>query len=140
MDQDERRRLGMARTPVDEVDLEPVDGREELGKLIELPLLLAPIEGGSPVIDELFQIGEVGPIIPSRALDLARVPCSREPFFEVPQNRLRNVDAVRHDVARGLGWRRGSHRDDEETKSDTRVPHFQPPFTRYIYPPCGNTR
>ena len=50
---DERQRSGMSRAHVDEVDVDAVDGRDELGQVIELAFRFAPIVGCRPIAHEL---------------------------------------------------------------------------------------
>ena len=66
---------------MDEVNGDAVDGRRELRKLIEPAFLLAPVERRPPVGDELFEIREIGPVVPARAVDLARETGLGESFL-----------------------------------------------------------
>ncbi|MNN03438.1 hypothetical protein D3C81_1161260 [compost metagenome] len=52
--QDDRQRVGVARADVDEMNIHPVDGRDELGQRIQLFLGLAPVILGSPIFDEFL--------------------------------------------------------------------------------------
>ena len=54
---DERQRTGMFRLHVDEVDVQPIDGRDELRVGIEPRFRLAPVVVGRPVVRELLDRG-----------------------------------------------------------------------------------
>ena len=55
---DQRQRVRVARTDVDEVDVDAVDRRDELRPGVQLRLGLAPVVVRAPVADELLQLGQ----------------------------------------------------------------------------------
>src|SRR5881628_3259875 len=66
----ERHGVGLLRSLVDEMNVEPVDVGLELIQLVEPPLLGAPIEFLAPVSDELFEVPEIGAVVPIRSWNL----------------------------------------------------------------------
>ena len=56
MRQDEGHRIRILGLDVDEVDIEPIDGGQELWETIELRLESAPVVLSLPVVDERFRI------------------------------------------------------------------------------------
>ena len=55
---DQRQRIRMRRADVDEVDLQPVNGGQELGVGVELGFSLAPVMSRSPVTYEFPNTGQ----------------------------------------------------------------------------------
>ena len=103
VDEHERRGVGPPRSLVHEMNLHTVDRCLELRQLIEAALLLTPVERGPPVRDELLQIGEIRPVLPTRAVDLIGKTRPCQPLLQIRQNRVRHVDPEGDDrVAVGL--------------------------------------
>ena len=59
---------------MDEVDTQAVDVRLEMAKRVDQFLLGAPIELGTPVLNQLFDVVEIAAVVPSRAGNLIRPP------------------------------------------------------------------
>ena len=95
MGADERQRVGLGGTHVDEVDLLPVDRRRELGIGVQPGLVRAPVEACAPVVDELANIVERNPVAPVDALELVGPTCTDEAVVQVVEDVLRNVDTDR---------------------------------------------
>src|SRR5262249_41867195 len=53
---DQRQRIRMARAQMDEVNVHPVDGRNELRKGVEPRFYLSPVVAGAPVPDECLEL------------------------------------------------------------------------------------
>jgi hypothetical protein len=56
---DHRKRILVAGTDVDEMNVDPVDVRRELWQGIQLRFRLAPVVAAAPVPDQLLQLGEL---------------------------------------------------------------------------------
>jgi hypothetical protein len=73
---DDRERVGLRGSLVDEVDVEIPDPGLELIELVETPLLFAPIEVVLPVRDELAHVAHGGAVVPARIFYLVGEPRS----------------------------------------------------------------
>lgn len=78
--QDERGGIRPRRTAVEEMDAEPVDDRAELADLVESALECPPVVPGSPVLDQLDDVGEGRALLSSVAA--LRVRGCRRAFGE----------------------------------------------------------
>jgi hypothetical protein len=87
---------------MNEVDVEAIDLRLELRKLIELALLSAPVEARPPVGHQLAEIREVGAVIPARPFNLAGKARACQAIFQVRQHGVGNGDLERDDRGRPL--------------------------------------
>src|SRR3954464_3211420 len=58
MRQNHRERVLLARADPDEVNVDPVDLRQELGKGVELGFGLAPVIAAAPVPDQCLKLGQ----------------------------------------------------------------------------------
>src|SRR5262249_2731374 len=56
---DDRERILVTRTDVDEVNVDSVDGRDELRKAVQLRFHLPPVVAASPVPNQLLQLREL---------------------------------------------------------------------------------
>ena len=100
---DERQRVVMFRTDVNEVDVDPIDCGGELREGVELRLALAPVVVRHPIAGELLNHCErhaLGLICDGLLLGPVR---GRDTSTEVIQGLIRNVDAEGMDLAGGLG-------------------------------------
>ena len=100
---DERQRVVMFRTDMNEVDVDPIDCGGELRESVELRLALAPVVVRHPVTGEPLNHRErhaLGLICDSLLLGPIR---SRDTSTEVIQSLIRDVDAEGMDLAGGLG-------------------------------------
>jgi hypothetical protein len=102
---DQRERILVARTNMDEVNVDAVDGRHELRQCIQPRFHLAPVVAAAPVPNQLLQLGQL------HALRLIGngffIGPSRggEPPAEIDQCLVRNVDLERPNctvVGRGM--------------------------------------
>ena len=106
---DERQRVFVLRTNVDEVDVEPVDLGDELRQGVQLRLALAPVVLRRPVAREFLHHRErhaLGLIRDGLLLGPVR---GRDASTEVVQGLVRNVDVEGADVDGGLD---GAAHDD----------------------------
>src|SRR6266568_1900159 len=65
------------------MDTYSVDGGAKVGKCVEHTLLAAPVKGGLPVAHQLFHIGQVRSIVPSRIGNLIGPMCLCQALAEV---------------------------------------------------------
>ena len=61
---DDRQRIRMTGAEVDELDVEPVDSRDELRKTVQFRLHLSPVIVRAPVANELLQLGQLRALRP----------------------------------------------------------------------------
>ena len=88
----QRQRIRPLRAPMNEVDVEAVDVRLELLESIEASFLLAPVKLVAPIRQELFQIREVGPVVPARAFDLIRESRPPQTILQVGEHGVRHLN------------------------------------------------
>jgi len=74
------------------MDGEIFDRRAELGKGVQSAFLFAPVEVVLPVVAQLSQIVEAGPIRPSRYVNRSGPPRASEPDAQVIELALRNIN------------------------------------------------
>src|SRR3974390_3410774 len=82
---------------MNEVDVDPVDVGLELLELIESPLLCAPIVLVAPVSDDLLQVGKVGAVGPTGAIELVGEARTGESLVQIGQHGVWHVDPEGHD-------------------------------------------
>lgn len=104
--QDDRERWLLGRPHVKEVDVGAVDLGRELIEAVHARLARSPVVLVAPVRDEILEVAELGAVVPARAGELLREACPCEALMQVVEDRLRNVDAVRGDVAHAQYRRR----------------------------------
>jgi hypothetical protein len=88
---------------VQEVDVLPVDGGGELGELVELTLVLAPVVRRTPVLGQLLQIVQRDTTFPADAGYLARPPGAGQPLGQVVQVSLGDVNPEGPDLVEAFG-------------------------------------
>ena len=113
---DERQRVLVLRTDVDEVDVQPVDLGDELREGVQLRLDGAPVVVRHPVARELLDHGErhtLGGIGDGLLLGPLR---GRDASTEVLQGLIRNVDVEGADLDAGLDG--GDHDDLASSRSE----------------------
>ena len=71
----------------------------ELGKLVQGLLLDAPVIGRGPVLGEVFEVVQRDAQIPAHARQLVGPAGATQPFLEVIERALWDVDGVRGDFA-----------------------------------------
>src|SRR4051812_46063596 len=100
---EERQRIALLRTAMDEMDLHTVDRRRELLETVQRAFLRAPVEAVAPVADQRLEIRAAGAVGPFRPGNLVGEPRPRQPGFEVGELGIGNVDGERGDarVVRG---------------------------------------
>src|SRR6266487_6497340 len=90
-----------------EVHAGPVDGRHELGKLVEPGLMPAPVVRGAPVLGQLLQVADGNAVGPTNARQLVGPSGTGQALTEVVEVSLGDVDAKRSDL--GVASRHGLH-------------------------------
>jgi hypothetical protein len=88
--ENQRQGLRALATLVHEVDAEAAHLGAELGEAIEPLLLLSPVEATVPVADQLFEVGEVGTLLPPRLGNLVGPSRSTETYPQVIEGFLAN--------------------------------------------------
>ena len=89
---DQRQRVRLLRTHVDEVNVDPIDRGDELRQGVELRLARAPVVLGSPVAREFLNRRELHALRLIRD-DLPRGPsCRRDAPAQVGERLVRNVN------------------------------------------------
>ena len=96
----QRERVGVRGSRVDEVDRLAVDAGAEVVELVEPRLLGAPVVLVAPVRHELAHVGDGSAVLPARAVDLLREAGHRQPEPEVFQRRVVHPDVEPLDVLR----------------------------------------
>ncbi len=95
MRNEQRQRIFLARADVNEVDVQSVDVRLELRIRIESRLRLAPVIGGSPILNELLQPGQLRALRLIGDGFLIRPSCCRESLAQIGDIGIRDVDFER---------------------------------------------
>src|SRR6478735_9653079 len=70
-----------------------------LPKHVQPSLTRPPVEFGSPVLAQLFEVTPAGPVGPATARELVEPPGTSQPFTQVIELVLRNVNLERHNAA-----------------------------------------
>ena len=83
---------------MDEMDVQPVDGRHELVELVQSSFLGPPIELVAPVVDELLQIRQIGAVVPPGVRDLVWKADRLQPSLQVGEDAVRHSDREGHVV------------------------------------------
>ena len=96
MGNDDRQRIRLGRTLVDEVDIQSVDLGLVVVERIQLLFLLAPVVLIAPVRDQFLQLGDVGPVLPTVA-NLVGKPRPGQPSIEIFKHRIWHGDLERPD-------------------------------------------
>jgi hypothetical protein len=123
MGNDDGQGIRMTRADVDEVNVEPVDPRDELRERIELRLRLPPVVVRAPVADELLQLGELRALRPVGDGLLVRPARGGNAPAQVVERGLRYLHLEGADGAilgRAMGAARGGERNEAERKRDGR--------------------
>ena len=108
--QDERHRVRILGPDVDEMNVEPVDRRHELGETIQFLLESTPVVVLLPVLDKGFGVLQANALRPVGNGLLVRPtgPCESQP--QVVDLGVGDRDGERADEGRGCGRRRGHDR------------------------------
>src|SRR4051812_14206652 len=85
---------------VDKVDPHAVDLAAEVRELVQPPLLQAPVEPVSPVLEQPAHIAELGPLLPPRLGRRRRPARVADPLAQVGQRPLGNLNLEGLDVKR----------------------------------------
>ncbi len=93
----QRHGVGTLALDVDEVDAETVDVGLELRKLVEHPLVGAPVVDVAPVLAQLLDISEVRAVVPARSRNLVGPARLFEAALQVGQVLIGDVDGERRD-------------------------------------------
>src|SRR4029453_17993467 len=102
--EEQRQGVGFGGADVEEVDVLPVDGGDELGEPVEPGLLLAPVVAVGPVGGQRFQVAARPPAGPADPGQLVGPAGAVQPLAQVVQVGLGDVDPERPDLgARGVG-------------------------------------
>src|SRR5262249_58142991 len=111
IEQQQRQRIRIFRTLMNEVNVEAINLRLELTELIESAFLCAPLEPIAPVLDEALQISEIHAVVPAGAIGLVRKSRACESRFQILQDLVRNVNRKRNDrrIARNTRRLRRRH-------------------------------
>src|SRR5438067_298137 len=115
---------------MNEMNVETVDRRLVLIKLIEAALGGAPVESVPPITHQIFEICQVGAVVPTGSGNLAGEPCPGQPSFQIGKDRVRHVNLEWSDVCLRRPLRRRcarSRRDgcwpsDKSCKCDEHAP------------------
>lgn len=107
----ERQRLRPAAADVNEVDVQAADRGEELRQLVEPALVRPPVEACAPVLDQLLEVLELGPLVPAAARRGVRPPGAGEALAKIDQHLFWDVDAERADRGVHCGDPRAPSRD-----------------------------
>ena len=104
---DQWQRIRMTRANMDELNVQPVDGRDELRQRVQRRLCLAPVVVRAPVVDERLELRQLHPLRLIADRFALRPPCRRDTSAEVDEGRLGNLDAIRPDrpVWTVVAWR-----------------------------------
>jgi hypothetical protein len=81
------------------MDALPVHVHRDLPKLIQPRLTRPPVKFGSPVLAQPFEVAPAGPVRPATAWELVEPPGTGQPFTQVIQLVLWNVNLERGDAA-----------------------------------------
>ena len=101
MDDENREGLSPIRQGVDEMGRLAIETRPEVGQLVEARLLHSPVVGVAPVLDQVPEIVDRRPVLPSRPLDLVREAGGREALVEVLKDIVVDPDLECFDLLAG---------------------------------------
>ena len=101
---DQRQGVRVAALLVNEVDVDPVDRRREVGKAVDPGLLPPPVELVQPVRAQLLHVVEVGAVTPPAVVGHLVPGIVPDPPADVVEGLVRNLDAE------GLGRRQFAER------------------------------
>jgi hypothetical protein len=88
----------LVRPHVQEVNVLPVDGRDELRDLVEPGLMCAPVVPGAPALRQPLRHAERHAVVGARPGHLVRPPRRGQPRREVVEVALRYLDTERRDL------------------------------------------
>ena len=131
MRHDERQRVLMLRTNVDEMNVQAVDVGQELGYRVQLLLGLSPVVGSLPIVDQLPQFVGLDALRAVGHRFTIRPPRRGKTLAKVDQRRLGNFGPERPDLSGSGrhcvgGVRCDDHqREDGRRKSDRRAAEQQ---------------
>ena len=100
---DQRQRVGLGRAHVEEVHRLAVDRRRELRVGVEPGLLVAPVEGRAPVVDELAHVLERDAVVPVGAGQLIGPAHPGQACLEVVEVGLRQLGPERSSSEPSVG-------------------------------------
>ena len=92
---DQRERVGLGRTRVEEVHARAVDLGEEVVERVEPRLGPSPVVLVAPVREQLGEVAELHAVVPAGVGDLFGQTCPHQPFVEVVEGTLGNLDPER---------------------------------------------
>jgi hypothetical protein len=95
---DQRQRLGVRRTGVNEVHVEPVEGGDELVEAIQRGLACPPVVGLGPVAADVLDPGQRDALAPVVHHLGFRPPGMSQAESQIVQHRIGYVDAKRLDL------------------------------------------
>ena len=95
---DQRERVRLGRTDVEEVDVLAIDRGRELGEPVQPGLPRAPVVAVQPAVRKASYVRERDPVVGPGPGHLVRPAGSSEPVSEVVEVLLGDVDPVRSDV------------------------------------------
>ena len=90
--QQQRLGIGTASRFVDEVDAGALDIHLEMREAIHLALVGAPVVARAPILNQLFEIREVGAVGPAGVGDLSGQPRARKPLPQIGEHLVGNRD------------------------------------------------
>src|SRR5678810_1008962 len=98
MRQDQRNATPVSGSLMDEVDMGAVELGAELFGRVQLALLRTPVEPVGPVREQLFEVLEVGSLVPGRAWCLIGPARAADALAEVGKDLCLDLDRERGDV------------------------------------------
>src|SRR6476620_5354178 len=81
------------------MDALTVHDHRDLPKHVQPSLTRPPVEFGSPVLAQLFEVTPAGPVGPATARELVEPPGTSQPFAQVIELVMRNVYLERRNTA-----------------------------------------
>src|SRR6478736_5062450 len=81
------------------MDALTVHVHRDLSKRVQPSLTRPPVEFGSPVLAQLFEVTPAGPVGPATARELIEPPGTSQPFTQVIELVMRNVYLERRNTA-----------------------------------------
>lgn len=92
--QHDRQGVGAVAPDVNEVDAQPADLGLIVRQRVQPRFLGVPVEPRAPVLCQLADVVEVGPVVPAGAVDRVRPPGSREPITQVVEDVVFDMDGI----------------------------------------------